>query len=160
VTTRCSDFEDRVDLIVMGEATLSADDAAHVESCATCRGLLQRAKALEAVLIAHPSVEPSPTFTTQVIDAVRRERWRAEQFLDLGFNVAVAAGVLLIVAGVVALAWRTGLIAVGGDLATLVTAGMSVIAERATAQAQNVLLATVVLTMALGVWWWAEGIEI
>lgn len=160
MTTDCSDFEGRVDLIASGETTISANETAHLESCAACRGRLHRARALEAVLVARPLLEPSPAFTARVLDAVRRERWRAEQFLDLGFNVAVATGVLLIVAGIVALAWRTGVIAVGGDLATLITAGMTVIAERATAQAPNVMLATVLLTMALAVWWWAEGMEV
>ncbi len=154
------DFEQRVDLIAMDETALSAADAAHLESCAACRALLQRARAVETALAVRPVVAPPSTFTTSVLTAVRRERWRAEQVLDLGFNVAVAAGILLIVAGVAALAWRTGLMAIGGDLAALITAGVTMLASRVAPQAENVVLATLLLATALGVWWWAEGIEV
>lgn len=156
----CAEFEDRVDLIAAGDLPLSAVDRAHVDSCPTCRGLLQRARAIESALVARPALEPSPTFTARAMTAVRGERWRAEQFLDLGFNVAVAAGLLLVAAGIVGLAWSTGLIVIGGDLAGLVSAGIAIAVERAAVQAPNVGIATLLLTMALGVWWWAEGLEV
>lgn len=158
--THCDDFEARVDAIAMGDLALSAADAAHLEVCAACRGVLQRARAIEALLAARPLPELSPGFTARVMSGIERERWRAEQALDLGFNVAVAVGVLLTVAGVFGLAWGTGLIAIGGDMAALVTAGVGVLAERLAPQAQHVVMATLLLTMAIGVWWWAEGIEI
>lgn len=158
--TSCHDFADRVDRIVADGVSLDAAAAAHLESCAECRGLLRRARALDAALLARTVPEPPATFTTQALSAVRRERWRAEQFLDLGFNVAVATGLLLIVAGVLGIAWRTGLIVIGGDLATLVSAGLSLAVERATLHAPNVGIAALLLTMALGVWWWAEGVEV
>jgi len=160
VTTPCASFKDRVDLIAMDDAALTAADTAHLESCAACRGLLQRARALERALAARPVPAPPATFTASVLTAVRRERWRAEQVLDLGFNVAVAAGLVLIVMGVTALAWRSGFIAVGGDLAALITAGVTLLAERVAPQMQNVVLAILLLSTALGVWWWAEGIEV
>ncbi len=156
----CTDFEDRVDFIAMDEASLSAADAAHLESCADCRALLHRARALEAALAARPVPTAPPTFTATVLAAVRGERWRAEQVLDLGFNVAVAAGLLLIVVGLSALAWRAGVIAIGADLASFITAGVAMLAERVAPQAENVVLATLLLATALGVWWWAEGIEV
>lgn len=160
MTSRCDDFVERADGIALGDREVSPADAQHLASCASCRGVLQRARAIEAALAARPVPEPPAAFTTHVMAAVRRDRWRAEQVLDLGFNLAIATGVLLIAAGLLGLAWRTGLIVIGGDLATLVTAGVSLLAERAAAQAQNVLLAMLLLTTALGVWWWAEGIEV
>jgi hypothetical protein len=170
VTTRCDDFQARVDLIAMGgalgdaalsnAATPSDADAAHLESCMTCREVLRRARAVEAALAARPTPELASGFTAKVMIAVQRERWRAEQALDLGFNLAVAGGLLLVVAGLVGLAWRTGLIVIGGDLATLATAGVTVLASRVGPQLPNVMLAALLLTMALGVWWWAEGIEV
>jgi hypothetical protein len=158
--TPCHDFADRVDRMVADGLAPGAADATHLESCAECRGLLRRARALDAALIARPAPEPPQTFTTQVMTAVRRERWRAEQFLDLGFNFAVATGLLLIVAGVLGLAWRTGLIVIGGDLAALMSAGISIVVDRAALHAPNVGIAALLLTMALGLWWWAEGVEV
>lgn len=158
--TSCHDFADRVDRLVADGLAPGAADAAHLESCAECRGLLRRAQSLDAALLARPLPEPPPAFTTQVMAAVRRERWRAEQFLDFGFNLAVATGLLLVAAGILGLAWRAGLIAIGGDLATLVSAGMAIVAERAAVHAPNVGVAALLLTMALGVWWWAEGVEV
>jgi len=155
----CAAFEERVDPIAAGEP-LTADDGAHLDACPACRGMLQRAQALERALASRPALEPPPGFTARVMTAVQGESWRAEQALDLGFNVAIAAGLLLVAAGLLGLAWRTGLIVIGGDLAGLASAGMSLMLEHAAAQAQNVGVAALLLTMALGVWWWAEGVEV
>lgn len=160
MSTHCKTFAEGVDLIAMDETALSVADATHLDSCAECRGLLRRARAVEAALAARPLATPPSTFTASVLTAVRGERWRAEQVLDLGFNVAIAAGLLLIVVGVAALAWRSGVIAIGGDLAALISAGVTMLADRVAPQTDNVVVATLLLATALGVWWWAEGIEV
>lgn len=156
----CAPFEERVDLIAAGELTLTAEDAAHLDGCPACRGVLRRAQALETVLASRPALEPPPAFTARVMTAVQGERWREEQVLDLGFNVAIAAGLLLVTMGLLGLAWSTGLIVIGGDLAGLASAGMTLMLERAATQAPNVGGAALLLTMALAVWWWAEGVEV
>ena len=58
---------------------------------------------------------------------VNREQWKAERIVDLGFNLAVAAGVLVMVAGGFGAAWSLGLFTITIDAAALLrsfTAGL------------------------------------
>lgn len=157
--TSCDLFADRVDVIASGNEPTSAGDRDHLASCAACRAMLARAHAIDATCRARPTPQPPPGFTAQVMTAVRGERWRAERSFDFGFNLAVVGGVLLVAAGLIGLAWSSGLIVIGGDLAALISAAVAIVVERAAVQAPNVGLATLLLSMALAIWWWAEGIE-
>src|SRR2546430_10422039 len=47
------------------------------------------------------SPKPAPQFTARTMALVRRRRWRREQFVDAGFNVALT----IVGIGVVAAAW-------------------------------------------------------
>lgn len=131
--------------------------AAHLQTCARCRARLSRARAIHAVLAARPTPQPPAHFTTDVMARIRHERWRAEQWLDTGFNIAVVTGVLFIGAGVAGLLWASGIAAVGGDLASLAAAGTSVMIDRLARDAQNVMLAVVFFGVAAAAWWWMEN---
>lgn len=153
----CEAVRDRIEEVASGEATFDAGAAAHVDGCARCRGRLARARAIHQVLAARPQPEPPAQFTADVMARIRRERWRAEQWLDAGFNVAVVAGMLFIVAGLVTVLWASGVAAIGGDLIALAASGTGVIVERLARDAQAVALTLAFLTAAAGVWWWAEN---
>jgi hypothetical protein len=77
--------------------------------------------------------------------------------IDMGFNLAVAAGVLLIVMGSAGLAWFVGLFGVTADLGAIVSAIDNQVAGRVMNQVQTIGISAVLLTMALVLWWWAES---
>jgi hypothetical protein len=114
------------------------------------------AQRIEASLASRAVAVPSVEFTSAVIGRVRRERWRAEQVVDFGFNVAVGLGVLLIVSGLAGLAWRTGVLQIGGEMSTLLLEAARTAATRAVADSQLVVFVALLLTTAVGLWWWAE----
>jgi hypothetical protein len=101
--------------------------------------------------------KPPASFTGGVMTRVRRERWRSEQYWDLGFNVAVAGGLLLVAVGVIGLVHVSGFTAVGRDAISLFAVSMVTLAERV-APSLPIYAASVALAMsALGLWWWAEN---
>jgi hypothetical protein len=87
---------------------------------------------------------------------VGRDRWQAERVIDLGFNLALAAGVMFILAGGAGLAWSLGFLTITIDVDAILQAVGNQLADRVVSQAQTVVMAAALLTMALGLWWWAE----
>lgn len=154
---QCDALDGLLEAVAVGELEPDAAAAAHLAGCGVCQRRLALARAIDATLAARPVPEPSPDFTSGVLARIRRDRWRAEQAIDIGFNVAVAAGLLLIIGGVAGLAWAGGLIAMGRDLATLGGAAATALAARLAPEMPVVTLAAALLTMTLGLWWWAES---
>ena len=99
---------------------------------------------------------PPATFTAGVMARIGREHWRTERVFDIGFNVAIAAGVLLIVAGGAGLAWSLGFLTISIDWATLAQVAGGTLGERVVPQVQTIGMAAMLLTMTLALWWWAE----
>ena len=87
---------------------------------------------------------------------LRRERWRAEQVVDLGFNLAVGIGVVLIIGGFAGLAWSAGLISLVRDIAPGVFGATRAAATRMTADVHVMTVAMLLISMAAALWWWAE----
>jgi len=95
--------------------------------------------------------------TAQVMRRVQQERWRVEQFVDAGFNVAITAGFLGALSGVVGLLWSFGWFSVDvGTVATAVTTFAPWTRELAS-QAQTLIIGVALLSSALALWWWVEG---
>ncbi|MGE0041796.1 MAG: hypothetical protein AB7H88_17490 [Vicinamibacterales bacterium] len=157
MTGPCRGYADRFEAIAVGDEEPDAAMAAHLEGCPACRGRLAMARAIERALATRPVAAPPDGFTGRVLDRVQHERWRAEQALDIGFNLAIGAGVLLIVAGIAGLAWASGFVAVGVDMTALVAGGVSATLARVAPDMPTVTLALLLLTTAVGVWWWAEN---
>jgi hypothetical protein len=153
----CEDLEGRLEAIASGDATWRAADDAHVSTCDRCRKRLALAQAVERVLPTLRVAEPPASFTGDVMARVRRERWRAEQILDTGFNVAIAAGLILIVVGVAGLAWSTGLVVVGADAAALMGEALAAGGALVAPHLPIYGAAATLLTTAFGIWWWIEG---
>jgi hypothetical protein len=154
---RCADLEPLIEAIADESLEPSPEDRVHLESCAVCAGRLGRARAIHGLLLTRELPSPPPAFTAGVMARVQRERWKDEQAVDFGFNLAIAAGVLLIVSGALGLAWLFGLLTFGVDVRGLMTAVANQWVDRAIQQLQTIVMAMVLLTMALGLWWWAEG---
>jgi len=153
----CDQLEPLIEAIADGTWTPEPEQAAHLSSCAACAARLARARAIEQLLAMREVAAPPASFTAQVMAHVGRERWQAERAIDLGFNLAMAAGVLVILAGAAGLAWSLGLLTITIDVEAIVQALGSDFTGRVLTEAQTVVLAAVILTMALGLWWWAEA---
>lgn len=156
MTTSCDDLEPRIDAIADGAIEMSAEDAAHVASCAGCAARLERARAIDALLQMRDVAVPPAGFTVAVMQRVGQERWKAERAIDLGFNLAMVAGVLVILSAGAGLAWSLGFLTVTIDLAAIRDVIGAETTGRVLSQVQTVAMSAVLLTMALGVWWWAE----
>jgi hypothetical protein len=65
--------------------------------------------------------------------------------------------VLVIVAGGFGLAWSRGFFTINVDTAALLEAAFSRVEGRVISEVQTVLISALLLTMALGFWWWAEA---
>ena len=115
----CDEALDAVEAIAAGDLTPDGRVAEHLTSCPNCAAALDGARQLERSLRARPAPAPPPQFTSRTLARVRRARWRSDQFLDVGFNVAIVALVVALFGGVWMLVHRSGLDAVtsgAGDL--------------------------------------------
>ncbi|MGE3274113.1 MAG: hypothetical protein AB7O67_03300 [Vicinamibacterales bacterium] len=157
MTDTCRAVEAALEGVAAGDTELDVALAAHVDACPRCRERLALARAIDRALAARPVPQVPEGFTAGVLGLVRQERWRAEQVLDAGFNVAVAAGILLVAVGVAGLAWASGLAAVGGDMAVLFSTGLERLAGEFSPNLPVTTMAFLLATTAAGVWWWAEG---
>ena len=155
---RCEQADPFIEAAAIGESLPDAV-AAHVSSCAGCAARLTLARRIETALATRVLAAPPETFTAAVVARMRRDRWRAEQVVDFGFNVAVGIGVLIIAAGLVGVAWRAGVMQIGGEMSTLLLAAMRTAAARAVADAGLIVLGALLVTTAVGLWWWAEEEE-
>lgn len=137
-------------------ATPTPAEAAHLAACDACRARLALAVRLERVLAEWPVAMPTPDFAARVLSAARRDSWRAEQVVDWGFNAAIAAGVLLALAGLASLVWVLGSAAGPVETSGLVADAARDLLVRLRGQALVVGTATMLLATGLGAWWWAE----
>ena len=154
---RCDDLEPLIEGIADGSLPMSADDEAHVASCALCSQRIARARSIEGLLAMRDVAQPPAAFAHTVMARVVQERWKAERAIDLGFNLAIAAGILVIVAAGAGLLWSLGMLSVTIDVDAIVQALDTTGTGRLLSQVQTIAMSAVLLTMALVLWWWAEA---
>ena len=152
----CDEALDAVEAIAAGEVMPDGRVASHLTTCPNCASALESARQLEASLRSRAAPAAPAQFTARTLARLRRARWRSDQFLDMGFNLAIAAVVLAVIAGVWMLLRRTGLAAVSSDVADLFGSGFVVFARRVLPSLPIYAGAALVLVSALGIWWWAE----
>jgi hypothetical protein len=153
---RCDGLEALIEAIADGTVEPSADDRAHLSSCAVCSARLAEARRIEQWLAARELPQPKPSFTAAVMARIGQEQWQTERVVDIGFNLAIAAGVLVILMGGAGLALSLGFFTVRIDTEVLWRAAASQIEGRVISEVQTVVIAAVMLTIALALWWWAE----
>ena len=154
---RCDQLEPLIEGIADGTYQPAPEDRAHLSSCARCSARLEQARGIEQWLATRETPQPPVSFTAAVMARIGQEKWKTERVVDIGFNLAIAAGILVILAGGAGLAWSLGLLTIDIDVALLVDAATSQVEGRVMNHLQTVAIAAVVLTMALGLWWWAEA---
>ena len=95
---RCEEIEPIVEAIADG--TAKPDDAAreHLSTCALCAARVAQAREIDRFLASRDTPQPPAAFTSMVMARIATERWRAERVVDFGFNLAIAAGVIVILA--------------------------------------------------------------
>jgi len=152
----CDEALDAVEAIAAGEVTPEGRVAEHLASCPNCSAALESARRLDAMLRQRPVPAPPAQFTRRTMTSIRRARWRNEQMIDWAFNAALALVALAIVAGLWAVASRSGFTFVGNDTLQLFGAGMRTFVQRVSPSLPVYALATMLLITALGIWWWAE----
>jgi predicted anti-sigma-YlaC factor YlaD len=152
----CDEALNAVEAVATGDTTPDGRLAEHYASCPNCSSALASARELERLLQHRPTPRPSTQFTARTMTRVRRARWRNDQFLDAGFNVAIVVVVLSLVAGVWLILNRSGMAAVSNDAMDVVVRGLVTSAQRIGPSLPLYAGATALLVTALGIWWWAE----
>ena len=152
----CDEALDAVEAVAAGDRTPDGRLAAHYASCPNCATALASARELERLLRQRPIPVPPAQFTPRTLSRIRRARWRSEQWLDAGFNVAVAVIVLAVVAGAWTAINRSGLASVSREAMDVFGRGAVTFARRIAPSIPVYAGATALLATALGVWWWAE----
>ena len=154
---RCAQLEPLIEEVADGTLEPGADDRLHLDSCGLCQSRVAGARAIERLLAARETLAPPAPFTASVMALVGRDRWQTERVFDLGFNLAIAAGLLLILAGGTGLAWSLGFLTITIDFGALIDAAGTELGGRVLSQVPTVAMAAVLLTIALVLWWWAEA---
>lgn len=113
--------------------------------------------AIERWMRERPAPAAPPGFTAAVMGRVRQQRWQSERHWDLAFNMAVAAGFLLIVLGVLGLIYRSGLAIVARDAFLLFATGLTTAADQVAPMLPAYVGGFLLTASALGLWWWAEN---
>jgi predicted anti-sigma-YlaC factor YlaD len=152
----CDEALDAVEPIAAGDLTPDGRIAEHLASCPNCAAALVTARQLERVLRRRGVPEPPPQFTARTLTRVRRARWRSDQFLDVGFNVAIIMVVVAVFGGVWMLLNRTGLAVVSTDAVDLFGSALVTMVRRVAPSLPLYAGAAALLASALGIWWWAE----
>lgn len=154
MTPDCAALDVVLDALASGEAP-SADVASHLDGCAACQARLALARRIERVLATWPESTPPPHFVAAVAARARAAEWRQEVVIDWGFNIALAASLVCILAGAGGFLWLLGVQAAAAGGADAVRP-LAEVMTRLRGQAPILATATVLLVTAAGGWWWAE----
>jgi anti-sigma factor RsiW len=152
----CDEALDSVEAIAAGDLRPEGRVADHLATCPNCALALTRARQLEASLQRRAVPEAPAQFTSRTLARIRRARWRTDQFLDVGFNLAIGTIVFAVLGAVWMLLHRTGLAAVSGDAVNVFGSGFVSLAKRVAPALPLYAGAAALLVSALGLWWWAE----
>ena len=152
----CDEVLETIELIAAGELTASAPVAEHLASCNGCGAALAAARRVDALLRSRVAPAPPANFSSRVMNRLRLARWRGEQLLDWGFNIALVTAGVLVVLGLWMVMRQSGLVIVSSDAVQMFESGMTLMARRISPSLPLYSAATAVLGTALAIWWWAE----
>lgn len=154
----CKEVADLIEPIAAGEFDASPEVRAHFESCPSCARMLSTARRLEAALIAYRPPPVPDRFVANVLQRIRRERWRMEQSVDFLFNAAIVVALLIVAGGIFALMNVSGVVAASSGAWTQISEIGGVIARQMAPAVNTYIAAAGLLLTALLMWWWAERI--
>ena len=151
----CDEANPFIEAAAVGDPVDAGVDA-HLAECRACRARLALAHRIDLALQQRPLPGPPAGFTTAVMRRLRDERWQAERVVDFGFNVAVALGALIIVAGLGGLAWRLGFVHLDDEVVKLIVGTGAELARRAATDTRVVMAGMLLVSTAVALWWWSE----
>ena len=152
----CDEVLELVEAIAAGDLAPDARVLAHVNSCAGCAAALADARRVEQLLRDRTTPVAPPQFTTRIMGRIRRDRWRRDQFLDLGFNFVVGVVVLSVLGAFWVVLSQSGIGGLSQDAVSVLGSAAAELFRRATPSLPLYLAASAIVAAALGVWWWAE----
>ena len=153
---RCRDLTNLIEPIAAGDVVPDDDMAAHLAACPACAADLELARRIDRLLAGGETPSAPTSFGVGVMRRIRRERWRSEQYLDLGFNAAIVMSVALVVGGIWLALNATGLAAVTSGTVAVFATGLHDLLERAAPSFPIYAGAAMLALSAFAVWWWAE----
>jgi anti-sigma factor RsiW len=152
----CKDALEIVEPLASGDRRMDDSARTHFETCPRCAGALASARRLEALLKA-VEVPPAPEkFTSAVLQRIHRDRWRSEQRVDRLFNLAIAAAVLLVIGGILAVLNVNAVLSMTASAWLLLREGIRDVMKEAVPTLATYVAAAGLLASALFMWWWAE----
>lgn len=152
----CKDASELIEPLATGDLQLDGAAREHFETCPRCAGALATARRIEALLKSE-EVPPAPAhFTAAVVQRIRGDRWRSEQQVDRLFNLVVAAALLLVVGGILALLNVETVFSLGAGAWTVAKESMLESMRSAVPTLASYVAAVGLLATAAAMWWWAE----
>jgi anti-sigma factor RsiW len=152
----CDEALESIEAIVAGELAPQSRVAQHLVSCSNCAATLEAARRLDQMLQTRAVPKPPVQFTARTMARLRRARWRTEQVLDAGFNLALAFIIFGVVVSVLLFMFRSGLLSVTSDVFALAENGVVRLARRVAHALPVYGSAAAIVFGALAIWWWAE----
>jgi anti-sigma factor RsiW len=152
----CDQVIELIEPLAAGDLTPDEPLSRHLAGCPQCTAALEQARRLNRLLESRPAPAPSAQFTARTLARIRRDRWRREQVLDAGFNVAIAAVVLGVAFTVWMIMDRSGLSAISRDVVGLVGGEALAVARQIGPSLPLYAGAVALIATALAIWWWAE----
>ena len=152
----CDEALESIEAIAAGDTEAQGRVARHLASCRNCAAALEHARRVDRLLKDRPVPSPPAQFTSRTMARVRRARWRSEQVLDAGFNIAIALVLFGIAGAVLLTVYRSGLPWVVSGVFDIAGRGTVTLVRRAARWLPLYGAAAGVVLGALGLWWWAE----
>jgi anti-sigma factor RsiW len=153
---RCEELQDLIEPIAAGDLVPTDEVARHLAGCASCGSALALGRRIDHALAALEVPAASPAFAASVMRRIRRQRWRSEQYLDLGFNATIIVSVALVVGGIWLALNLTGLAAVTAGTVTVFSNGLHELLLRVAPRLPIYVGAVMLMMSAFALWWWAE----
>jgi anti-sigma factor RsiW len=150
-----------IEMLAEGERDPTPEERAHLAACEPCARALALASDVQRLLSRQATPDVPLQFVAATLAKVRRARWRAEQRLDLAFNVALGLAVVLAVGALWIVLSATGLSNLSANVAIVFVETVNEAVRRSLPVLPMYTLGAGILVSGLAMWWWAEhGFEL
>jgi anti-sigma factor RsiW len=157
VPAACRELDPQIDHIADGDLTPGAGAAAHLAGCPRCKAQVALARRIASVMANADPPRPAAGFAARIERRLRRDWWQADQFIDVAFNLAVAAGLGAVAIGIWLMLELSGLTAVTSDASSMFVSGLRTAIESVPRRLTTYTLALVFIFTAIVVWWWVDN---